>query len=124
MIDYKTKHKELMERFQTSMTNLHKNKDLLEKVHNRNFLEKLFANTSRDLADVGIAQNELLNNCYTTLQEVIKLSAADAERNAEIVQTIKEMMQKITGINDDFRQNFIDLFKKAVEQKKVLEDHE
>ena len=124
MIDYETKHKELMERFQTSMTNLYKNKDLAEKVRDRNFLQKLFANTSRDLAEAGIAQNELLNDCYITLQEVIKLSAANAERDAEIMQTITEMMQKITGINDDFRQNFIDLFKKAVGQKKVLEDHE
>lgn len=124
MIDYETKHKELMERFQTSMTNLCKNKDLVEKVRDRNFLQKLFANTSRDLAEAGIAQNELLNDCYTTLQEVIKLSTANAERDAEIMQTITEIMQKITGINDDFRQNFIDLFKKIVEQKKVLEDHE
>ena len=117
MIDYETKHKELMERFQTSMTNLYKNKDLAEKVRDRNFLQKLFANTSRDLAEAGIAQNELLNDCYTTLQEVIKLSAADAERDAEIMQTIEEMMQENTSINDDFRQDFKTLFENAGNRK-------
>ena len=123
MIDYETKHKELMERFQTSMTNLYKNKDLAEKVRDRNFLQKLFANTSRDLAEAGIAQNELLNDCYTTLQEVIKLSAADAERDAEIMQTIEEMMQENTSINDDFRQDFKTLFENAVRLKKRLQEH-
>ncbi len=124
MTNYETKHKELMERFKTSITNLHKNKDLVEKVRDRNFLQKLFANSSRDLAEAGIAQNELLNDCYITLQEVIKLSTANAGHDTEIMQTITEMMQKITGINNDFRQNFIVLFKKAIGQKKVLEDHE
>ena len=99
----------LKKRFQETLKKVAEDSKLAEIVKNRNFLEKIFANNIRDLADIGIRQNEIISELSQEIREAIKLinqgllhteqliQYIDILRNAQ-EKSVTEFVEKFKGV--------------------------
>ncbi len=105
--DIAVSREELKKRFQETLEKIGRDKELADKVHDRNLLQKIFANNTRDLANISISQNELISELSQEIQDAIGL-----------INQGQLSIEKLVGEIDEFRSgyektvmNFIEKFK-------------
>lgn len=106
---FKEMKDEIVARFKTDMEKVAAERDAIQKIHDRNFLQRLFANNTRDIARAGIAQNELISDLHKDLQDVLQLVRKDASVCKEIIAIVTDLKIEHAQFADDFRRNFCEL---------------
>ena len=109
------------ERLRSIVEKIREDEALVKKIQDRNFWQIIFSNNSRDLAKAGMAQNELIRDLHRTIQEIIKLRAADSENSVKIMDCVEAIQKEIAKIVPELRDNIEFLFKNAVKTKKEFE---
>ena len=109
------------ERLRSIVEKIREDEALVKKIQDRNFWQIIFSNNSRDLAKAGMAQNELIRDLHRTIQEIIKLRAADSENSVKIMDRVEAIQKEIAKIVPELRDNIEFLFKNAVKTKKEFE---
>ena len=105
--DIAVSREDLKKRFQETLEKIGKDKELANKVHDRNLLQKIFANNTRDLANISISQNELISELSQEIQDAIGL-----------INQGQLSIEKLVSEIDEFRSgyertvmNFVEKFK-------------
>ena len=108
------KHNKLVERFNATFEKVKQDKKTLEKIQDRNLLEIIFSNNTRDLAKVGITQNELMFELHKNFQELLLLQKNDQKKFSEI-------WEQLDAINTKNNDNLYKLWTQMVDSMKKMD---
>lgn len=108
-------------RFQETLKKVASDQALLDKVKNRSTLEALITNNTRDLAKAGIAQNELISELSTELQDALTLIKQGRMQTEELIKTVDVLRERFEKAVKGFADKFKGVFAVFVEEHTRIE---
>ena len=108
-------------RFQETLKKVASDQALVDKVKDRTVLEALFANNKRDLAKAGIAQNELISELSTEIQDALTLIKQGRMQAEELVKTVDVLRDSLEKAVKGFADKFKGIFAVFVEEHARIE---
>lgn len=108
-------------RFQETLKKVASDQALADKIKERTVLEALFANNTRDLAKAGIAQNELISELATEIQDALTLIKRGQMQTEELIRTVDALRGSIENVVKEFADKFKGMFAVIVEEHARIE---
>ena len=108
-------------RFQETLKKVASDQVLVDKVKDRTVLEALFANNTRDLAKAGIAQNELISELSTEIQDALTLIKQGRMQTEELIKTVDVLRDNLEKVVKGFADKFKGIFAVLVEEHSRIE---
>ena len=108
-------------RFQETLKKVASDQALVDKVKDRTVLEALFANNKRDLAKAGIAQNELISELSTEIQDALTLIKQGRMQAEELIKTVDVLRGSLEKAVKGFADKFKGIFAVFVEEHARIE---
>ncbi len=103
------RNSDLAERFNKALEKLEQDKEMMEKIRDRNLWEMIFSNNTRDLARAGISQTEAISELNAVVQDMMKLLQQCGENTASVMEELHDCMARQSDVNSDFRRKIISL---------------
>ena len=108
-------------RFQEKLKKVASDQALVDKIKERTVLEALLANNTRDLAKAGIAQNELILELSTEIQDALTLIKRGEMQTEELIRTVDVLRNNTGNAVKEFAEKFKGVFAVIVEEHARLE---
>ena len=113
--DVNLNNPDLANRFKKALEKLEQEKETMEKLKDRNILEIIFSNKTKDLARFGISMSEAISELHLVIDDMLLLIRDGKKSQVDIMTDLFQTIKEQSDINTDFRQKILDLAKCSVE---------
>lgn len=131
MSDKNNNCQELTERFKNAIEALERDKKTMEKIKDRNLLQMLFANNTRDLAAIGISMSGTISDLNAVIQEMLRFFQKSGENQAKLAEALLQMKERQSETNRSFLQEMCKMAEQLLNDNKkinkisdVISDHD
>ena len=112
----------LATRLQNAFEELAKDKKTMEEIKNRNLIQVIFSNSTRDLARVAISQNANVAELNNVIQEILTICKKSSRNTATILQSVQKWQKEQNEKNETFRTRIAYLYSEVIQQLRDLKE--